>query len=211
MRPLFLGLALVLGACNSKPVEQECVADSDCGESAICEEGGVCRTVECITTQDCVFGDYCDDDYACSQGCGSDLDCAAGETCEDNVCEEYGCRETQLDCPLGQFCDSGSCIQDDRGHCTLCDILGSANCGSGAECVYYSGDSCQSNGDCDPGYKCDNLGAGKICHLDTCIIECNPNAELTCPRGLTCVQALTGDNRYFCAGDCPYLIGEGAF
>ena len=211
MRTLMLGLMWLWAACQPVPVAQECVADSDCGESAICEEGGTCRTVECLTTQDCVFGTYCDDTFTCNTGCGSDLDCLAGETCADNVCTNYGCRDTQLDCALGEYCDDGECKQDPRGHCESCDVLGNANCGGNAECVYYSGPTCQNNNDCDPGYKCDNLGLGKICHLDVCIVECNPNVELDCPRGLSCVQAISGDNAYYCAGDCPYLLSEGAF
>ncbi len=204
-------LAALVG-CAPKPLEAECVANADCGEMAICEEGGTCRSVGCLTTHDCVFGDYCNDDYACEPGCGSDLDCLAGETCEDHQCEAYGCRDTQLDCPLGEFCDGGTCRADDRGHCTKCDILSlNWGCSNDAVCVYYSGPSCQNNNDCDPGWSCDNLGSGKICHLDTCVIECNPNAALTCPRGLTCVDGALGDNRAFCVGDCPYLIGEGAF
>ncbi len=210
MNRLFLGVLLALAACKPQLVEADCVTDSDCGESAICEEGGTCRSVECLTVHDCVFGDYCDDDYTCTEGCGSDLDCLAGETCEDHECEPYGCRDTQLDCPLGQFCDGGECQQDTRGHCDRCDILGSANCGAGAECVYYSGPSCNNNSDCDEGYRCDNLGTGKICHLDVCIVECNPNAEHSCPRGMSCVQAL-GTAQNYCSGDCPYLIREGAF
>jgi len=213
MSRLFLGVLLALAACKPKLVEADCVTDSDCGESAICEEGGTCRSVECLTVHDCVFGDYCDDDYTCSEGCGSDLDCLAGETCEDNECEAYGCRDTQLDCPVGQFCQDGECQQDTRGHCEECDAGAVGFCSENTPCVPFetTGNGCTYDSDCPQGFTCDNLGFGRVCHLDRCLVACNPNAEHSCPRGMSCVQALVDSNETFCLGDCEFLLSEGAF
>jgi hypothetical protein len=210
MRSFILAALVVFGGCN-KTQPAECVYNPDCGEQAVCEEG-VCRTVECLTTQECSFGSYCSETFSCAPGCGGDLDCPAGAQCEDNTCVEYGCRSTELDCALGQFCDDGTCKDDDRGHCEQCDPQGANTCGNTGTCVIYGGaESCNNNNDCGAGERCDNLGYGKVCHLDVCILECNPNAELNCPRGLSCVQALQGSNQYYCAGDCSYLVEEGAF
>ncbi len=207
-----LWLALFL-ACKPAQVA-DCTYDTDCGEDAICAEDGTCIEVECLDSVECDLGEYCNDDYACEEGCAQDTDCDAGELCDDNECASYGCRSTELDCPMGTYCDGGECLNDDRNHCASCDAyLGNPGCGNNAECfIFDAGDSCVNDNDCAPGWSCDDVSTGgfsseRICHRDFCLVSCNPNAELTCPSGMSCVDYGGGNN--FCSGDCGYMIENG--
>lgn len=207
-----------LVACGGQQAA-ECTYDSQCGELAICQgEPGVCVSVDCLESADCATGSYCSSAYRCDPGCGTDRDCDAGKLCNVNthVCESTGCRSTELDCALGQYCDpsDGKCKQDDRGHCQdLCDAATEVSCSGQRACAVMStGASCGNDNHCEDGWNCDTFAGGaSVCHLDYCAIQCDPDAEQTCPRGMSCFQGVRYDkpNLAYCVGDCAYLTDNG--
>ena len=194
--------------------------DGTCGNNADCPDNFLCLEEQCVEigcteSTECALGYYCDASYSCTPGCSEDVDCVAGESCNTttNTCEAYGCRDTELDCEYGEYCDqtTGECYPDNRNLCGTCDVLAMNSCGNGAECLYYAGDYCNNDNDCDEGYSCDpGLDLfGKICHLDFCFFECNANDAEACPRGYTCAQAIQGDPRNFCIADCEFMQNNG--
>jgi hypothetical protein len=128
----------------------------------------------------------------------------AGESCDmnTNTCEEYGCRDTQLDCPIGEYCDTGSgdCYDDPYGSCDSCsydqnldDIL-----------ALYFGETLQ-NRHCVQW----DLGATTFYWLALCNINEGENA---CPRGFVCVEDIYDDPDTLvdaCIGDCDYYRQKG--
>ncbi len=205
--------ALLMG-CGSSG--QQCLYTSDCGEGFICSETGICIVAECVNNSQCGIGSYCGSGNVCTAGCSEDLDCEAGKTCnvETHECAAYGCRSTELDCALGQYCEAstGECKDDTRGHCTICDIDGGNNqCGGGTCFVWDVFGNCNSDNQCADNETCDLFQEGRLCHLDRCLLECDPNATLNCPRGLTCTIGIltTAPNTAYCIGDCDYLKEEG--
>jgi len=216
LRFFFIIATLLMASCGGGG-DQQCLYTSDCGEGSICTETGICLVVECSSDSHCGIGSYCGDDNVCTAGCSEDLDCSAGQTCNTDThsCATYGCRSTELDCALGQYCDasSGSCKDDDRGHCNVCDIDGGANqCGGQGTCVIWNAfDNCNTDAQCGTDETCDLFIEGKLCHLDRCLLTCDPNAELNCPRGLTCTVGVltTEPNTAYCIGDCDYLKESG--
>jgi hypothetical protein len=167
---------------------QQCLYTSDCPEGNICTETGVCAVAECADNSQCGIGSYCGDSHVCTAGCSEDLDCDAGKTCnvETHECNAYGCRTTQLDCALGQFCDtdSGQCLDDERGHCDVCDATAiNPNCAQGqGTCVVWDiGDPCNNDNQCDTDWTCDPFDLfSSSCHVDRCLGLLN-GASLNCP------------------------------
>jgi hypothetical protein len=182
-----------LVACSSSRRRggESCSDSSQCasesGELEACV-AGYCESVECLSSSDCPMDHVCDvetNDYACDEGCNSDLDCRAGKTCVDGDCLEYGCRSTVLDCPRGEVCDlaTGECEAADGMYCTECnlagnewdlgettacddDLIGNVACGGdGSYCLNYFGTptcfvSCEEQEDCPAGYVCQNASWG---------------------------------------------------
>jgi len=195
---------------------QQCLYTSDCDDGFVCDETGACIVAECSGNSDCGVGTYCNADNVCTAGCSEDLDCDAGTTCnvESHQCVEYGCRTTELDCALGQYCETstGECKDDDRGHCNICDVDGGANqCGNGTCVIWNVFDTCTNDNQCGADETCDLFIEGRLCHQDRCLLTCDPNAELNCPRGLTCTVGVLVDepNTAYCIGDCDYLKESG--
>ena len=154
-------------------------AATECTFDADCGEGAICEEGGTCRQVDCLTSSEC----SFGDYCAVDLDCPAGETCDvdSNTCEAYACRSTDLDCAFGEYCDDGDCKVDGRGHC----------------------EPCRTNGDC-PGGECVTFESGQYC-----FIECNPNAELTCPRGYSCLDGVLYTNKAYCYADCPTLDDQG--
>jgi hypothetical protein len=207
MMALFFALLLACGGGG-----QQCLYTSDCGDGFVCDETGTCSVAECANNTQCGIGTYCNGDNVCTSGCSEDLDCEAGTTCnvEAHQCEAYGCRTTELDCALGQYCDTstGECLDDERGHCNVCDVDGGNNqCDAGTCVIWDVFDTCNNDNQCGTDETCDLFLEGRLCHKDRCLLTCDPGAELNCPRGLTCTVGVLADapNTAYCLGDCDYL------
>ena len=181
----------MLAACGPAPESTPagCIDNGDCEEGFACVQDS-CSPVECLDSSQCGQGEYCGENYVCRVGCLEDADCLAGENCniEARSCEEYGCRDTQLDCSYGEFCDeaSGECYQDSAKNCEVCSLWDLNACGANGACFQFDALDLLN------GY---------------CLIECNAAEENPCPRGFDCYDPTGGNGQAYCSAWCPEIEG----
>ena len=199
--PFIFLMALLSGcATGSGPA---CADNAQCTNQACIE--GVCRDVDCLSSSDCQLYEFCNDvDYTCTAGCAEDTDCMAGESCntDTNTCEDYGCRDTQLDCPIGQFCNasSGDCFDDPYGTCDMCTY----NDNSNDIFELLLGGSLYDR-------HCVQWDQAGTTFYWLAICDVNDGAD-ACARGFTCVPDIYGDSTMrvdACIGDCDYYRQNG--
>ena len=219
---LGLGLAalfLLLGvSCLDRPTLIEpCGSNADCEEGQACNDENACVDASCLSSADCGINQFCAPGFMCEEGCGEDGDCIAGQVCnlESQECEQYGCRDTYLDCDLGEYCDTstGECYLSDEGHCAPCDASDYGSCGEQGICTAFSdGVECWEDGDCPSGQTCEggypSWGVPGSCSAHLCEISCNPEDEVPCPRGYSCIDT-SGWGHYSCYGDCMWMYENG--
>lgn len=192
MRAIVLIAMMAIGCGTSSG--PECIDNGDCSDGQACLLE-VCEDVECLASEDCNIREYCNTEtYVCRAGCEDDGDCIAGESCDtaSNTCEEYGCRDTQLDCAIGEICRevTGECEFAHAGHCDRCEPDPFA---------------WEMNGTCANR----NAVCGTYDGVESfCFQPCVQGQADACPRGYECVeQASFGGT--FCSAFCPTLYENG--
>ena len=110
--------------------------DCDQSDSA---DGGTVPAAAAAGAQQCLPGYRCRDGK-CTVMCAANGDCREGETCRVGICQRSGTNLTQCfdnrDCPWPETCYYGQCVSQPQGL------------------------RCQSDLDCQAGFRCIN----GICH-----------------------------------------------
>ena len=158
-------------AADFKTVIDTIVHDAGGGEfqGAICDDS--CYTNKCPMGQICTTDEinpepHCANDPCGGKSCGGDTFCRGG-TCA-TACTKG--------CPGGQKCHDGKCVAD--------------KCAS---------KTCNPNQACNPvdgnciDFPCASCNAGAVCDVVTGKCVANQCNIITCPKGTTCVDKVTGD------------------
>ncbi len=191
------GTSCSAGVCSQFCTDECAVGATRCGGGGVqscgnfdndnCQEWG--PAIPCDAAQECANG-------RCAANCADE--CANGETRCDGPgvqsCGNYdadACREWSgnTPCGAGQICAAGAC-QAAVGHCGA-----DADCAAGQICLLtlcVAPISCQQDGDCPAGERCDVVG-GNVCRRDTPSGIGDPcQVDQDCPNGLTCTDAAEG-------------------
>lgn len=201
--PLLFVFSLLMG-CTSGGTSVACVDNSSCNNQACIDNQ--CVDVDCLSSNDCALYEYChDEEYTCTPGCSVDTDCMAGESCDlqTNTCEEYGCRDTQLDCPIGDYCNqnSGDCYDDPHGTCDYCTYNDNYN----DQIELLFGGSLQDR-------HCVQWDASGSTFYWLSLCNTNQGTE-ACPRGFTCYDNIydpsAGIEVSACIGACEFYKQNG--
>ena len=169
----------------------DCVhEDKDCDDGDECTEdfcnpvGGekLCNHVQCSDQDECT-NDSCVEGVGCLYEA---MDCDDDDPCTDDSCVDGACRHTSdpsengIPCPLddpcadggmGQ-CVNGTCVLDEKVHCTDDDPCTEDWCEPGSGCVYLLVPICCGNSlvdsdeQCDDGDQDDNDGCDSQCMLE---------------------------------------------
>lgn len=197
MRKLVLALvaasaAYVFAACASDNAGQACKADSECARGMVCNATKlVCEVRPCTSNADCAgTGQVCVLlPGATSKVCTAIecvpgvVECPDGKVCKDNLCED------QAVLPDTVAPDAQEEAVEEVAQETVTPI-------SGEDCK-----PCTGATDCEKGYSCSAVGAGKFC-----LKNCTSNAE--CRGGYVCYPVSSAGKQclpmsYACV-ECAY-------
>ncbi|MCA9521995.1 MAG: hypothetical protein KC609_13525 [Myxococcales bacterium] len=221
------------GGSDAMPVS--CTNDEQCAPGTCDIPSGSCRKV-CVGVGDCDPGQECNTEQGLCEpaaSCQGDSDCTTGFcSCRATCISGKKCLSSQ-NCGVNEYCDTwpkddqpvSGCFGTCRAKKGLCDPC-STNLACGNpddQCLgfangkRYCGKSCASDADClavKPGFRCDDLGAGRKQCVPTsgdCAApgQCNKTRDCKfgefCSSNLVCVTGCSSDT------DCAQPLVCSAF
>lgn len=180
------GALLATQGCNTNPTSEfevpqnvttECGTLGDFADGKQCYEPTQCSGAICVIDENQACG-------VCSHGTAGSTPCYDNDDCDDAFyCATGGACAARA--PIGQSCATAECVED--GFCNpakQCVARGAV----GASC---SGDAaCQKSLVCGLNNQCKVPSKGKV--GASCVLfetgSCDPNFDLYCGPGLTCLQ-----------------------
>lgn len=189
-----------------------CAAGQRCGfdgSATLCETPGTQgENAPCSSDSVCAAGTLCDG-TRCRQACFESLDCGSDPTvaclyvldAQQNQVAATCHRDCDPTSPRSPFdphletCLSGESCQPNDG---LADPSCVAKAGAGGR-----GAACKSDGDCQAGFGCIDVGSGS----NVCVHYCWVEGPAVC-TGVTKCQALTYSQATFSGSDSLVVLGR---